>query len=49
MGGRVVDLDCYDGKGEEGPVVKRGLSMVGSCTFESIIQTMEPNLFRTSP
>jgi phosphatidylinositol phospholipase C delta len=49
MGGRVVDLDCYDGAENEGPIVKHGFSLVKSCTFESIIRCMEPNLFKVSP
>ena len=47
-GGRAVELDCYDGK-DGSPIVKHAFTLVKPCSFESIIRSMEPNLFRTSP
>jgi phosphatidylinositol phospholipase C, delta len=47
-GGRAVELDCYDGK-DGLPIVKHAFTLVKPCSFESIIRSMEPNLFRTSP
>lgn len=48
MGGRAVELDCYDGDNGQ-PIVTHAHTFVKPCTFESIIRTMEPNLFKTSP
>jgi len=48
MGGRAVELDCYDGD-ENGPIVKHAFTLVKACSFESIIRAMEPNLFKASP
>jgi hypothetical protein len=48
MGGRAVELDCYDGD-HNGPIVKHAFTLVKACTFESIIRCMEPNLFKVSP
>jgi len=47
MGCRAVELDCYDG--DHGPIVYHAHTLVKPCTFESIITTIEPNLFKKSP
>ena len=49
MGCRAVEMDCYDGDDGEGPIVKHAFTLVKSCSFESIIRSIEPNLFKASP
>ena len=47
-GCRAVEIDCHDG--DEGfPVVKHGYTLVKPCSFETIIRSIEPNLFVASP
>jgi hypothetical protein len=48
MGCRAVELDCYDGD-EGGPIVTHAYTLVKPCSFESIIRSIEPNLFKASP
>ncbi|UJR35038.1 hypothetical protein I4U23_027814 [Adineta vaga] len=47
-GCRVLEIDCYDGDDGQ-PIVTHGYTFVRSCSFESIIRLIEPNLFKTSP
>ncbi|CAF1565253.1 unnamed protein product [Rotaria magnacalcarata] len=48
MGCRAVEFDCYDGDDGK-PIVKHAFTLVKSCSFESIIRCIEPNLFKVSP
>lgn len=48
MGCRAVEFDCYDGD-ENGPIVKHAYTLVRPCLFQSIIRTIQPNLFKASP
>ncbi|UJR09704.1 hypothetical protein I4U23_013933 [Adineta vaga] len=48
MGVRAVELDCYDGDNGR-PIVTHAHTLVKPCSFESIIHSIEPNLFKTSP
>ncbi|CAF1230912.1 unnamed protein product [Adineta ricciae] len=47
-GCRVLEIDCYDGDDGQ-PIVTHGHTFVRSCSFESIIRLIQPNLFKTSP
>ncbi|CAF1509307.1 unnamed protein product, partial [Didymodactylos carnosus] len=47
-GGRAVEIDCYDGPDGQ-PIVYHSFTFVKSCTFETIIRAIKPNLFITSP
>ncbi|CAF0885382.1 unnamed protein product [Adineta ricciae] len=48
MGCRAVELDCYDGDNGS-PIVTHAHTLVKPCSFESIIRSIEPNLFKASP
>jgi hypothetical protein len=48
IGCRAVELDCYDGD-DGSPIVTHAYTLVKPCSFESIIRSIEPNLFKTSP